>query len=103
MFLKSQKLIGRANQVLNRFEIALQRRRVLSHPVDVDVVLTRACNYACTFCKDYETPFGSKRISLENFEKAAKQLLPYAMRLNICSGGEPYLHTGLEDILRVAR
>ena len=91
-----------ANKVAYRVEKALGRSRILSRPVGVDVVLTKACNFACTFCKDYETE-GGKRITLENFERVARQLLPTASRLNICSGGEPYLHTGLEDILRMAR
>jgi radical SAM protein with 4Fe4S-binding SPASM domain len=88
--------------LLNKLEFAAQRTRLRSKPVVVDVVLTKACNFACTFCKDYET-LGSKRIALSNFEVAARQLMPTASRLSICSGGEPYLHTGLEDILRIAR
>ena len=90
------------NKVINRLEVAAHRTRLLSKPVVVDVVLTKACNFACTFCKDYETE-GARRISLTNFERMAAQLLPTASRLSICSGGEPYLHTGLEDILRIAR
>jgi radical SAM protein with 4Fe4S-binding SPASM domain len=68
----------------------------------VDVVLTKACNFACTFCKGYETE-GSGRVSIANFERIAEQVPPTAMRLNICSGGEPYLHAGLEEILRIAK
>ncbi len=65
-------------------------------------MLTKACNLACTFCVDYET-LGAKRVSLENFDKVARQLFPTARLVSICSGGEPYLHKGLEDLLRVAR
>jgi len=71
-------------------------------PVTIDVVLTKACNLACTFCKDYETE-GAQRISLSNFERIATQLFPTAMRLSLCSGGEPYLHRGLEEILRIGK
>ena len=95
--------LGLANDLLSRIETRLERQTVLSRPVDVDVVLTKACNFACTFCKDYETPIGSKRVSQEDFERVARQLFPFARRLNICSGGEPYLHKGLEDMLRVAK
>ena len=90
------------NTALNEVEFRLQRPVVRSMPQNVDIVLTKACNLACTFCVDYETP-GAKRISLENFEKVARQLFPTARLVSICSGGEPYLHKGLEDLLRIAR
>lgn len=90
------------NKVISKVEIATGRTKLMSKPVVVDVVLTKACNFACTFCKNYETE-GASRISLTNFERMAAQLLPTASRLSICSGGEPYLHTGLEDILRISR
>ena len=90
------------NTVLNEAEVRLQSAVVHSLPQNVDIVLTKACNLACTFCVDYETP-GAKRISIENFEKVARQLFPTARLVSICSGGEPYLHKGLEDLLRVAR
>ena len=96
------KVLGRLNQIASRVEFFCQREKLISKPVDVDVVLTKACNFACTFCKDYET-IGSKRISVENFERAARQLFPTARTLNICSGGEPYLHKGLEELLRIAK
>ena len=42
-------------------------------------------------------------MSLQDFESLAVQLFPSACRLLICSGGEPYLHNGLEDTLRIAK
>src|SRR5207244_12320306 len=90
------------NTVFNEVEFRLQRPVVRSMPQTVDIVLTKACNLACTSCVDYETP-GAKRISLENFEKVARQLFPTARLVSICSGGEPSLHKGLEDLLRIAR
>ena len=91
-----------ANKALNQLEARLQRARLTSRPVVVDLVVTKACNLACTFCKDYEHP-GARKVERERFEKVAKELFPTARWLNICSGGEPYLHTGLEDLLRLAK
>jgi radical SAM protein with 4Fe4S-binding SPASM domain len=91
-----------ANKVVNKIEIKLGRTTLISRPTLVDVVITKSCNLACTFCKDYTTP-GSQRLSQGNFERAARQLLKTATQMNICSGGEPYLHTGLEDMLRAAK
>jgi len=94
---------GRLNQIVNKIETRLERNELISRPVNVDLVITKACNFACVFCKDYDTPDGALRISLDNVERVAKQLFPYAMKLSICSGGEPYLHKQLEDILRIAK
>jgi radical SAM protein with 4Fe4S-binding SPASM domain len=92
----------RLNQLLNRVESRLCTTTARSMPVVVDVVLTKACNLACTFCKDYQT-VGAQRVSVQNFEKIAAQIFPTAHRINICSGGEPYLHPGLEDLLRICK
>ncbi len=91
-----------ANKAKNKLESRLGRTKLSSKPVVVDLVVTKACNLACTFCKDYEHP-GAKKVERENFEKVAAELFPTARWLNICSGGEPYLHTGLEDLLRLAK
>lgn len=90
------------NTAMNLAEFWLQTPTVRSLPQNVDIVLTKACNLACTFCIDYETP-GAKRVSLENFAKVGRQLFPTARLVSICSGGEPYLHKGLEDLLRFVR
>jgi sulfatase maturation enzyme AslB (radical SAM superfamily) len=82
------------NTLRNEAEFRLQSEVLGSLPQNVDIVLAKACNLACTFCVDYETP-GAKRISIESFEKIARQLFPTARLVSICSGGEPYLHKGL--------
>ena len=41
------------NKIVNKIECAAQRPYLHSKPVVVDVVLTKACNFAGTFCKDY--------------------------------------------------
>jgi hypothetical protein len=65
------------NTALNLAEARLQMPVARSLPQNIDIVLTKACNLACTFCKDYET-LGAKRVSVENFEKIAAQLFPTA-------------------------
>ena len=59
------------NTALNEAETRLQLPVLRSRPQTVDIVLTKACNLACTFCKDYET-LGAKRVSIENFEKVGQ-------------------------------
>ena len=91
-----------AGRLLNRLEARLGRERVRSKPVAVDVVLTKACNMACSFCRDYEL-VGVRRITVEDMEHVAAELFPSAAWVNICSGGEPYLHKGLEHLLGLAQ
>ena len=90
------------NRAVNEIETRCGAGFLRSMPAVVDVVLTKACNLACTFCKDYETE-GAQNVSEANLTRLAEQLFPTARRLSICSGGEPYLHRGLEHILRHAR
>jgi MoaA/NifB/PqqE/SkfB family radical SAM enzyme len=71
-------------------------------PVNIDVVLTKHCNLSCLFCKHYETP-GKTQITVEDFRKLAEILFPTAQEVRFCSGGEPYLHPGLMDILEISK
>ncbi len=100
--MSSAPLRPAAHRLISKIEQKLGRTRLLSRPAIVDVVLTKACNLSCTFCRDYEHP-GARKVSPEQMECIAAQLFPTARWVNICSGGEPYLHTGLEHLLRLAR
>jgi len=90
------------NGEINYFETRLQRRYLFSLPVNLDVVLTKHCNLSCRFCKNYETP-GRAQITVEDFRRLADTLFPTAQEVRFCSGGEPYLHPGLMDILEIAK
>jgi radical SAM protein with 4Fe4S-binding SPASM domain len=83
-------------------ETKLESPILHSLPQNVDIVLTTKCNLACVFCKLYPVS-GAKQVSIENFRKAAEQLFPTARLVSICSGGEPYLHKNLEELLRIIR
>lgn len=91
-----------SNAVRNKVEAASGSVRLRSFPQVVDIVLTKACNLKCTFCKDYETE-GAKLLSIEHFERAANILFPTARKLSLCSGGEPYLHKRLVNFLRITK
>ena len=90
------------NTTINILETKMQKPLILSLPRRIEISITRACNLKCVFCKSYETP-GAKQISKENFKKVAKQLFPTAITLSFTSGGEPYLHPHLIDLLRIAK
>jgi radical SAM protein with 4Fe4S-binding SPASM domain len=89
-------------RLFSKIDLHRGAERLIAKPQVVDLVLTKACNLACTFCKDYEIE-GAKNVTESQLRRVAEQLFPGASRLSICSGGEPYLHRGLEFILREAK
>lgn len=83
------------NRWLNRLEIKLQRKKLLSKPVYLTIEPTNACNSRCIMCnkfKEYETKeFKPGFMSREIFEK----IIPWAKYASsTCWGGfgEPFLH-----------
>ena len=53
------------NRVIGEVETRASAGHLRSMPLVVEVVLTKACNLACTFCKDYDNEApqnGRKRI-----------------------------------------
>lgn len=89
------------NTIVNSLEYVFQKQFMLSFPQIVDIVITKKCNLACIFCKKYKS--SSKSISIDEFKLISYQILPFARKLNICSGGEPFCHTKAIDILRIAK
>jgi len=90
------------NTLLSRLE---RKRRVAhprAYPRELDLVLTKACNLNCTFC--ISSTVGDDRwLDYDLFERVAAELFPRALRLSLCSGGEPLLYPRLRDVLRTAQ
>ncbi len=74
-----------------------------SFPRDLDITVTKACNLRCTFCISYGSLGGQRWMPFERYEKIARKLFPSAMRVYICSGGEPLLYRHIRDALKLAR
>jgi radical SAM protein with 4Fe4S-binding SPASM domain len=89
------------NTAIHIYELLIQKSVLNSWPVVLDITLTKKCNLKCIFCKKYET-FGDKQVSIENFRALARNLFPKALQVNFCSGGEPYCHSQLAELLRIA-
>ena len=68
-------------KLLSEAEIAAGAHYLRSRPQVVDLVLTKACNLACTFCKDYEVE-GADNVTESQLQRAADQLFPSASRLS---------------------
>lgn len=100
--MKKRRIVKITNKIVNKIEFFLTRMRVVSKPINLDIVLTKRCNLRCVFCKNYETE-GQQDISLEDFKLIAQHLFPSASTVSFCSGGEPHLNRDLVPILRICK
>jgi MoaA/NifB/PqqE/SkfB family radical SAM enzyme len=91
------------NAALNYCEGFLRVSKPRSKPVNLDIVLTKACNLRCTFCVSYGSIKGERWMSFDLYEQIAKTLFPTTHGIFICSGGEPFLYPQIRDVLRLAR
>lgn len=71
----------------------------LQLPKEVCIILTYRCNAKCNMCDvwHYPTKVGEE-ISVDDIKK-----LPSGLRFINITGGEPFIRTDLEDIIRVLR
>ncbi len=102
-FIRQVNLKAYVNAALNYCEGILRLPSPTSYPVNIDIVLTKACNLRCTFCVSYGSLTGERWMSFDLYKRIAKSLFPTAHGIFICSGGEPFLYPQLRDALRLAR
>lgn len=70
-------------------------------PVLCNYYVTYRCNAKCSFCDIWEKP--SPYVTLENAEANMKDLKRLGVKVIDFTGGEPLLHRGLPDLLRMAK
>lgn len=73
-----------------------------AYPVNVDVILTKACNLRCLFCISYGSLKEERWMSFDLYSRVARELFPTAHGLFICSGGEPFLYPRIREALQLA-
>lgn len=75
---------------------------VIQHkPVLCNYYVTYRCNAKCGFCDIWEKP--SPYVTLENAEANMKDLKRLGVKVIDFTGGEPLLHRGLPELLRMAK
>lgn len=92
-----------ANAATNYCEAMLRIPRPRTLPVNLDIVLTKACNLRCIFCISYGSLKNERWMDFALYERIARKLFPSAHGLFICSGGEPFLYPRIRDALNLAR
>lgn len=79
----------------------LMRLKIRNRPVLCNYYITYRCNAKCSFCDIWEKP--SPYITLENAESNLRDLRRLGVRVVDFTGGEPLLHRGLPELLKLAR
>jgi len=94
---KNGLLSGRVHQQL------MARRKKGERYLSVRVDTVSACNHRCQYCYTLDlTGHRTQLMSLEDFEKTAKRLFPYAHSLALSCAWEPTMNKRLADFIRVA-
>lgn len=72
-----------------------------SHPLVAHIIPIRRCNLSCVYCNEYDDY--SKGIALETMKKRIDHLVSLGLSALVFSGGEPLLHSELDEIIAHAR
>jgi MoaA/NifB/PqqE/SkfB family radical SAM enzyme len=92
-----------ANALVNCCEEALRVSQPMSLPRTIDIALTKACNLRCVQCISYGSAKDTRWLPFELYEQIAEALFPTALKVEFCSGGEPFLYPRIKDALSMAR
>ncbi len=80
------------------FARAMHSRR---HPIVAQIVPTRRCNLACTYCNEFDAV--SRPVALAEMLRRVDLLSALGTTVITISGGEPMLHPHLDEIIRRIR
>src|SRR5258708_37823825 len=67
------------------------------HPVLAHIIPMRRCNLACAYCNEYDDV--SKPVPLATMSERLDRLAALGTTVVSISGGEPFMHPELEDII----
>ena len=97
------------NERLNWREFWHGRIRLNSYPLFIQLGTNWSCNLRCNFCRREIEPYKSQVRAIPSSEReispavleAMKEILPYAISMNLTPLGEPLMYSGLDDILSI--
>jgi len=97
-FLRRIRAASRRIRMARVIARGLQSRR---HPILVQIVPTRRCNLACTYCNEFDKV--SAPVPLDTMLARIDHLAALGTSMIDLSGGEPLLHPETEEIVRRIR
>jgi MoaA/NifB/PqqE/SkfB family radical SAM enzyme len=72
-----------------------------SHPIIAQIVPVRRCNLACAYCNEYDSV--SQQVPIEVLRRWVDRLAELGTACITISGGEPLLHTELDEVIAHVR
>lgn len=94
--------LQRANEELNRREIARRRLRLESMPPALYLESTTKCNFFCRTCVKGYGPYHAEDLRGPILERVRDEVLPTNARISITGFGEPTMAENFDGILRMA-
>src|SRR5579859_6976205 len=97
-FRRSVKALHRRSR---EFKMIVKGLLSTDHPVQAQIIPMRRCNLSCTYCNEYDDV--SKQVPLETMKERIGHLARLGTAIITISGGEPLLHTELDDVIGAIR
>jgi MoaA/NifB/PqqE/SkfB family radical SAM enzyme len=97
-FRRRTRSVGRRLREARMFARAMSSK---SHPILAQIVATRRCNLACTYCNEFDAV--SAPVPLAEMLRRIDLLAGLGTTIITISGGEPTLHPDLDEIIRHIR
>jgi radical SAM protein with 4Fe4S-binding SPASM domain len=102
---RGMSVAQRVNLLKSGFNLAYRRLRPWSWPLHMQIELTSYCNLGCPVCPAGrgELERNATAMDVGLFERLMEEAGPYLLTASLWGWGEPLLHKGLEEILRIAQ
>jgi len=96
-----RELLRRSGRRLRELRMVGRALVDRDHPILAQMIVVRRCNLACAYCNEYDKT--SAPVATEEALRRVDRLAALGTSIVTCTGGEPMLHPGLEEILRRIR
>src|SRR3989304_10556997 len=96
-----RELLRRAGRRLRELRMVGRALVDRDHPILAQMIVVRRCNLACAYCNEYDKT--SAPVATEEALRRVDRLAALGTSIVTCTGGEPMLHPGLEEVLRRIR
>jgi MoaA/NifB/PqqE/SkfB family radical SAM enzyme len=99
--MKLGKRIHRFSRRLRQSQMIAKALKSYRHPIEAQIIPIRRCNLACTYCNEFD--HSSQPVPTEKIIRRIDLLATLGTATITISGGEPFLHPELNQIIEHIR
>jgi len=99
--IKIRRRLLAAHRTLRSWRMVARGLASTRHPLLAHIIPIRRCNLSCTYCNEFDD--FSKPVPLEDMFRRIDRLGEMRTGIVTISGGEPFLHPDLDEIIRRIR